>query len=68
MSNASRLPPPEIQRAAGQVQGWLDQQNPILRSPEEIARMTPAQRLDYARLWDQNSMPAWRDPRDPRGR
>jgi len=63
MSSASRLPPPEIQRAAGQVQGWLDQQNPTLKSPEEIARMTPAQRLDYARLWDQSRMPAWRDPR-----
>jgi len=32
-------------------------------SPQEIARMTPAQRLDYARLWDQSKMPEWRDPR-----
>jgi hypothetical protein len=63
MANEPRLPPPEIQRAAGQVQGWLDQQNPTLRSPEEIARMSPAQRLDYARLWDQTKMPPWRDPR-----
>ena len=63
MSNAFRLPPPEVQRAAGQVQTWLDQQNPTLKSQEEIARMTPAQRLDYARLFDQSRMPAWRDPR-----
>jgi hypothetical protein len=63
MSNASRLPPPEIQRAAGQVQAWLDQQNATPKPPEEIARMTPAQRLDYARLFDQSRMPAWRDPR-----
>jgi hypothetical protein len=63
MANEPRLPPPEIQRAAGQVQSWLDQQNPTLRSPEEIARMTPAQRLDYARLWDQSRMPPWKDPR-----
>jgi len=58
-----KLPPPEVQRAAGQVQTWLDQQNPTRKSPAEIAKMTPAQRLDYARLWDQSKMPAWSDPR-----
>ena len=31
--------------------------------PGGITSMTPAQRLDYARLWDQSRMPAWRDPR-----
>jgi hypothetical protein len=63
MNNPGRTPPPEIQRAASQVQTWLDQQNPTPKSAEEIARMTPAQRLDYARLWDQSTMPEWRDPR-----
>jgi hypothetical protein len=63
MSNPARMPPPEVQRAAGQVQTWLDQQNATPKSPEEIARMTPAQRLDYARLFDQSTMPPWRDPR-----
>jgi len=58
-----KLPPPEVQRAAGQVQTWLDQQNPTRKSPQDIARVTPAQRLDYARLWDQAKMPAWKDPR-----
>jgi hypothetical protein len=62
MSN-ERIPPPEVQRAAGQVRAWLEQQNATLKSPEELALMTPAQRLDYARLWDQSRMPAWRDPR-----
>ena len=32
-------------------------------SEEQIRKMTPAQRLDYSRQWDQSSMPAWRDPR-----
>jgi hypothetical protein len=32
-------------------------------SADEIKKLTPAQRLDYARLWDQTKMPAWRDPR-----
>jgi hypothetical protein len=32
-------------------------------SEEQIRRLTPAQRLDYSRQWDQSSMPAWRDPR-----
>jgi hypothetical protein len=64
MANEPRTPPPEVQRAAGQVQAWLDQQTAKPKSPEEIAKMTPAQRLDYARLWDQTKMPAWRDPRE----
>jgi hypothetical protein len=63
MSNPARTPPAEVQRAAGQVQAWLDQQSATLKSPEEIAKMTPAQRLDYARLFDQSTMPAWKDPR-----
>jgi hypothetical protein len=32
-------------------------------SAEQIAKLTPAQRLDYSRQWDQSTMPAWRDPR-----
>jgi hypothetical protein len=63
MNNPARMPPAEVQRAAGQVQSWLDQQTATPKSPEEIARMSPAQRLDYARLFDQSKMPAWRDPR-----
>ena len=63
MSNPARMPPPEVQRAAGQVQAWLDQQNATPAPPEVVAKMTPAQRLDYARLFDQSRMPAWKDPR-----
>lgn len=33
------------------------------KSPEEIAKMTPAQRLDYVRGFDQSKMPEWKDPR-----
>ena len=34
------------------------------RSADEIARMTPAQRLDYTRERSQQSkMPEWQDPR-----
>jgi hypothetical protein len=63
VADLSRLPPLHVQRGAADVQAWLDQQNATPKSPEEIARMTPAQRLDYARLWDQSKMPAWKDPR-----
>jgi hypothetical protein len=63
MSDNSRQPPSEVQRAAGQVQAWLEQQNAKPKSPEEIARMSFAERLDYARLWDQSRMPEWKDPR-----
>jgi hypothetical protein len=33
------------------------------KSPEEIAAMSPAARLDYAQKFDQSKMPPWRDPR-----
>ena len=56
-------PPPYVQRGAADVQGWLNTQNPTRKSPQEIARMTPAQRLDYSRQFDQSKMPDWRDPR-----
>jgi hypothetical protein len=32
-------------------------------SDEQIRRLSPAERLDYSRQWDQSTMPAWRDPR-----
>jgi hypothetical protein len=33
------------------------------KSPEEIARMSAAERLDWNRTLDQSKMPDWRDPR-----
>jgi len=36
-------------------------------SPEQIARLTPAQRLDYSRQFNQTTMPAWQDPRSSNG-
>jgi hypothetical protein len=62
MSDPAR-PPPEVQRAAGQVQTWLDQQTATPNSPEEIARMSFAERIDYCRRFPQSSLPPWRDPR-----
>jgi hypothetical protein len=38
-------------------------QQPGRLSDEQIKRLTPAERLDYSRQWDQATMPAWRDPR-----
>jgi len=38
-------------------------QQPVRLSEEQIKRLTPAQRLDYSRQWDQSTMPSWRDPR-----
>jgi hypothetical protein len=38
-------------------------QQPGRLSVEQIAKLTPAQRLDYSRQWDQSTMPPWRDPR-----
>jgi hypothetical protein len=33
------------------------------KTPEEIAKMTPAERWDYCRQFPQDQMPAWKDPR-----
>jgi hypothetical protein len=63
MANEPRLPPAEVQRAAGQVQAWLDQQSATPKPPEEIARMSFAERIDYCRRFPQSSLPPWRDPR-----
>jgi hypothetical protein len=60
---SDKFPPPFVDRGAGDVSWWLDQQNATPKSSEEIARMTPAQKLDYARRFDQSKMPAWKDPR-----
>jgi hypothetical protein len=56
-------PPPHIAAAAAQVQAYLDEQNPTPKSAAEIARMSPADRLDYARRFDQSRQPPWKDPR-----
>jgi hypothetical protein len=64
MSNPGRTPPRHVQDAAKVVDQWLKSVEPTgPKSEAEIAKMTPAERLDYARQWDQSTMPAWRDPR-----
>jgi hypothetical protein len=54
-------PPTHVAQAAAVVRAWLAE--PVIKPAEEIAKMTPAQRLDYSRSFDQKSMPAWKDPR-----
>jgi hypothetical protein len=56
-----KLPPPVQAILNSPLRGALQQ--PARLSDEQIKRLTPAQRLDYARLWDQSRMPAWKDPR-----
>jgi hypothetical protein len=58
----SNTPPPEVAAAAAVVQRWLDQPA-IPKSADEISRMTPAQKLDYARQFNQKKMPDWTDQR-----
>ena len=63
VSNPARMPPSYVERGAADVRGWLDDVQGVRLSEEQIKRLTPAQRLDYARRFDQSTMPAWRDPR-----
>ncbi len=59
----SNNPPPNVQAAAGVVQSWLDQQQRVLTA-DEIAKLSPAERLDYTRARSQaQKMPDWKDPR-----
>jgi hypothetical protein len=58
----SNVPPPEVAAAAAVVDNWL-KSAPTAKTGDEIARMTPAQRLDYSRQFKQDAMPAWKDPR-----
>jgi hypothetical protein len=61
---ARPLPPRHVADAARVVDQWLKSVEPGRRlSSEQIAKLPPAERLDYARQWDQSTMPAWRDPR-----
>jgi hypothetical protein len=50
-------PPPDVAAAADKVQAWLNQQTATPKTREEIDKMTPAARLDYARKFDQSKMP-----------
>jgi hypothetical protein len=40
-----------------------ERRGPGMKSAEEVARMSPAARLDYSRQFDQAAMPGWKDPR-----
>jgi hypothetical protein len=59
--NMSNTPPPAVAAAAAIVRAWLD--TPVVKKADEIAKMTPAQRLDYSRQFNQKQMPEWKDPR-----
>jgi hypothetical protein len=64
MTDPARVPPRHVQDAATVVDEWLKSVEPTgPKSATEIAAMTPAQRLDYVRQFDQTKMPEWRDPR-----
>jgi len=56
-------PPPHVSAAAKTVQDWLDADGRGVLPPEQLAKLSPADRLDYARRFDQSKMPAWKDPR-----
>jgi hypothetical protein len=62
MSDQYKNLPPHVQAL---LDGNLKSvgQSPVRLSSEQIAKLSPAQRLDYSRQWDQSTMPPWRDPR-----
>jgi hypothetical protein len=63
MTDPARTPPPYVERGVADARRWLDEVQGVRVTPEELAKMTPAQKLDYCRRFDQSTMPSWRDPR-----
>ncbi len=59
-------PPPHVAQAAAVVDGWLRQVENRQLNGDEVAKLSAAERLDYARRFDQTKMPAWKDPRAPK--
>ena len=55
-------PPDSVRAAAAVVDAWVREQETRRLTPEELAKLTPAQKLDYCRRFDQTKM-TWRDPR-----
>jgi hypothetical protein len=58
-------PPPEVIAAAAVVERWTaaSEKATGTKSAEEFAKLSPAERLNYVRGFDQSKMPAWKDPR-----
>jgi hypothetical protein len=56
-------PPPHVTAAASVVETYLREQSASPKSADEIRKMSPRDRIDYCRRFDQSTMPAWKDPR-----
>ena len=56
MGGPSRIPPPYVERGAADVRGWIDDVAGVRATPEQIAKMSPAQKLDYCRRFDQSGL------------
>ena len=53
MANEPRLPPEDVRQAAAKVAAYVTQQENRKVTDEEFARMSPRERLDYCRRFDQ---------------
>jgi hypothetical protein len=61
---AERLMRFAVGAAAERVRRWIESREQAApKSAAEIAKMSPAERIDYCRRFDQNKMPNWREPR-----
>ena len=54
--------PDNVKAAAAVVDAWVREQETRRLTPDELAKLTPAQKLDYCRRFDQSKM-SWKDPR-----
>jgi hypothetical protein len=57
--------PPDVQAAAKVVDEWLrgNGGTGVAVVPQSPRQMSPAEKLDHCRQFDQSKMPAWKDPR-----
>jgi hypothetical protein len=59
----SKIPTLVEELGARDVQRYLDRTNAEPLPPEQVAKMSWAERLEYARRFDQSKMPAWKNPK-----
>ena len=63
MIDYNKMPTLAEELGARDVKRYLARTDATPLPASEIAKMSPAERIDYCRRFDQTTMPDWRDPR-----
>jgi hypothetical protein len=68
MVDFTKFPTLAEELGARDVKRFLDRTEPATPlPPEQLAKMSAAEKIEYCRRFDQSQMPEWRDPRANKG-